>query len=72
MPVPFGAMVTDPSNKADAGFIVGDQGQVYLSGLSQSGSLLVKWGDASDEQCRVDYQLPDNTQGIVNINGKCH
>ncbi|ENO0283130.1 fimbria/pilus outer membrane usher protein [Enterobacter asburiae] len=72
MPVPFGAMVTDSSNKADAGFIVGDQGQVYLSGLSQSGSLLVKWGDASDEQCRVDYQLPDNTQGIVNINGKCH
>ncbi|MGL5384398.1 MAG: fimbria/pilus outer membrane usher protein [Serratia sp. (in: enterobacteria)] len=70
-PVPFGAVVTNTANKNTEGFIVGDQGQVYLTGLAQSGTLLVKWGTGSDEQCRVDYSLPGNPQGITNINGQC-
>lgn len=68
--VPFGAVVTDSGLQA---FIVGDGGQVYLTGLESQGQLLVKWGHSANEQCRVDYKLPENnTNGIVNMIGQCH
>ncbi|MEX2944475.1 fimbria/pilus outer membrane usher protein [Serratia fonticola] len=69
--VPFGAMVSDPANKGTQSFIVGDQGQVYLTGLSQSGTLKVKWGSNSDEQCNVSYRIPHSTQGVTNMSGLC-
>ncbi|MNC58825.1 Outer membrane usher protein FimD precursor [compost metagenome] len=68
-PVPFGATVTVADNKESQGFIVGDGGQVYLTGLSDSGVLQVKWGNSLDEQCRVDYSIPNKTNGIVNVRG---
>lgn len=70
-PVPFGATVTVADNKESQGFIVGDGGQVYLTGLSDSGVLQVKWGNSLDEQCRVDYSIPNKTNGIVNVRGLC-
>jgi len=69
--VPFGATVTDRASKEDQGFIVGDAGQVYLTGLKVKGQLNVKWGHAPDEQCSVDYSLPNNSHGILDINGQC-
>ncbi|CAI0940406.1 Outer membrane usher protein fimD precursor [Serratia proteamaculans] len=71
-PVPFGATVSDSNPEAAPGSsIVGDGGQVYLSGVSPQGSLQVKWG--SGEQCRVSYQLPQTTQpgGISQMEGAC-
>jgi outer membrane usher protein len=71
-PVPFGATVSDSDPEAAPGSsIVGDGGQVYLSGVSPQGSLQVKWG--SGEQCRVSYQLPQTTQpdGISQMEGAC-
>ncbi|MFS7160241.1 fimbria/pilus outer membrane usher protein [Serratia proteamaculans] len=71
-PVPFGATVSDSDPEAaPGGSIVGDGGQVYLSGVSPQGSLQVKWG--SGEQCRVSYQLPQTTQpgGISQMEGAC-
>lgn len=70
-PVPFGATVTDPAAKDAQGFIVGDSGQVYLTGLGDSGQLKVQWGSGSDEQCSVAYAMPQSNNGIVNINGQC-
>lgn len=70
-PVPFGATVTEMNTKDIQAFIVGDGGQVYLTGLGQNGKLAVKWGNAPDEQCSVDYSVPQNANGIVNINGQC-
>ncbi|QGH64399.1 fimbria/pilus outer membrane usher protein [Serratia proteamaculans] len=72
-PVPFGATVSEADQNAAQGSIVGDGGQVYLSGVAPQGSLQVKWGNASDEQCRVDYQLPQTKQpgGVSQINGEC-
>ncbi|SQI96103.1 type 1 fimbriae anchoring protein FimD [Klebsiella oxytoca] len=44
-PVPFGAMVSIPgAASSEQAFIVGDSGQVYLTGLESSGVLNVKWG----------------------------
>lgn len=40
--VPFGAIVTHGENKN--GSIVAENGQVYLTGLPQSGQLQVSWG----------------------------
>lgn len=71
-PVPFGATVT--RDDEGAGSIVGDDGQVYLSGLAPKGTLKVQWGEGTDQTCRVDYQLPADADSapITQINVICH
>lgn len=73
-PVPFGATVSDPAQKTAQGFIVGDNGQVYLTGMADSGSLNVKWGSGADQQCQVSYTLAKQTTenaGIQMLNAQC-
>ncbi len=70
-PVPFGAAVTESGSKDAQGFIVGDGGQTYLTGLSERGTLSVKWGNGPGEQCNVDYSVPKGTNAIANLNGQC-
>ncbi|WP_411754923.1 fimbria/pilus outer membrane usher protein [Serratia sp. (in: enterobacteria)] len=73
-PVPFGATVSDPAQKTAQGFIVGDNGQVYLTGMADSGSLNVKWGSGADQQCQVSYSLTKQTTenaGIQLLNAQC-
>jgi outer membrane usher protein len=67
--VPFGATVSSGSNDS----IVADGGQVYLTGLSDSGKLNVKWGNGEAQQCSVTYTLPIRADNIsINaVNGKC-
>ncbi|CAI1803682.1 Outer membrane usher protein fimD precursor [Serratia fonticola] len=71
--VPFGATVTVQGAKEAQGFIVGDSGQVYLTGLSNSGTLLVKWGLNLNEHCSTQYIVPGTGKagGINNISGLC-
>lgn len=59
--IPFGAIATlmNVPVSDDISGIVGDGGQIYLSGLPESGELLVKWGDQQDSQCRVKFELTD-------------
>jgi len=59
-PVPFGAIVNREDN--DGGSIVGDKGQVYLSGLPAKGSLKVKWGNSANQLCNVTYTFPDGSE----------
>ena len=73
-PVPFGATASDPQQTTAQGFIVGDGGQVYLTGLQTSGSLRVKWGNGPDEQCQVNYQITKQVQdstGVQIMNAQC-
>ncbi|CAI8979932.1 type I fimbriae usher protein [Pseudomonas chlororaphis] len=58
-PVPFGATVSR-ADFENAG-IVGDDGQVYLSGLPLQGTVKVKWGKTSSQQCTATYQLADKS-----------
>ena len=44
-PVPFGAVVRETQSGVTS--MVGDDGQIYLSGLPLSGELLIQWGDGS-------------------------
>lgn len=57
--LPFGALVSAGENSS----IVGDDGQVYLSGMPENGQLKVSWGNDSDQQCRVNYQIKPAPQG---------
>ena len=72
-PVPFGATVTLATDKNSAGFIVGTQGQVYLTGLETSGELIARWGLEANEQCRVNYVLhkSEDDSGVVLSNEIC-
>jgi outer membrane usher protein len=73
-PVPFGATVTHADSDDAQGFIVGDGGQVYLSGLQEKGNLVARWGDGAAESCRVDYAVsdePTDASGIQNMEYVC-
>ncbi|MBW7981907.1 fimbria/pilus outer membrane usher protein [Enterobacillus tribolii] len=72
-PVPFGATVSESGSKNTQGFIVGDGGQVYLTGLGQSGTLTVQWGNGSTERCSVSYSLPESKaqSGINQLTAQC-
>ncbi|MGA5657898.1 FimD/PapC C-terminal domain-containing protein, partial [Rahnella contaminans] len=57
--------------------IVSDGGQVYLSGVPASGTVLAKWGDGKDEQCQAAFRLPagDNAQpasGVIIFDVPCN
>ncbi|XNM85080.1 FimD/PapC C-terminal domain-containing protein [Escherichia coli] len=55
-PVPFGSLVRENSTGITS--MVGDDGQVYLSGAPLSGELLVQWGDGANGRCIAHYVLP--------------
>ncbi|AHF77002.1 Fimbrial biogenesis outer membrane usher protein [Sodalis praecaptivus] len=68
-PLPFGATVSSGDNSG----IVGDDGQVYLSGLPNAGVLTAQWGAQPDQQCKVHYRLPEtNPQTpVIQMAARC-
>ncbi len=49
--------------------IVGEDGQLYISGMPEKGALQVNWGKRPAQQCRVAFTLPeqqDNTGVVAN------
>jgi outer membrane usher protein len=54
--VPFGASVYD-THESEVG-LAGQDGRIYLRGIAATGTLIVRWGDAPDQQCAFKYQLP--------------
>ncbi len=71
--VPFGATVTDLKNEGTQGFIVGDNGQAYITGLPKAGSLFAKWGGGEQQRCTVNYQLDEEKirKGILMTAATC-
>ncbi|MHA0949041.1 fimbria/pilus outer membrane usher protein [Enterobacter ludwigii] len=57
-PLLFGTMVT----AGDESGIVGDGGQVYLSGLPVKGKLKAKWGEQADQTCRAEYTIQEKNK----------
>ncbi|EPV8395274.1 fimbria/pilus outer membrane usher protein [Klebsiella aerogenes] len=76
--VPFGAIVSLDNNNGRANDIrsniVGDGGQVYVTGLQKKGALLVKWGSGSNEQCRAVYDFSGQVsdQDIIFYQAVCY
>ncbi|HGN9469769.1 FimD/PapC C-terminal domain-containing protein [Providencia stuartii] len=55
--IPFGAiakLVDDETNEENTS-IVGDNGQLYMSGLPDSGTLLIQWGNSHSASCGAHY-----------------
>ncbi|EOA2976734.1 FimD/PapC C-terminal domain-containing protein [Yersinia enterocolitica] len=77
-PLPFGALVTvDNASDGETNTgIVGDNGQVYLSGLPEKGQLKVKWGSSAEQQCRAVFNLnkveaPSANNPIRTVTARC-
>lgn len=70
-PVPFGSIVT--ANEGRSVGMVGDDGQVYLSGLPQKGNIKASWGKGTDQQCSFYYQRDRDVQNIplMQFQGNC-
>lgn len=68
-PLPFGTMIAADNR----GGIVGDEGQVYLSGMPDKGKVTATWGEGPDSRCTADYRLSaeQSKQEIVKINAIC-
>ncbi|WP_146745766.1 fimbria/pilus outer membrane usher protein [Enterobacter sp. RIT418] len=71
-PLPFGATVT--TEDKDSEFIVGNDGQTYVSGLPPRGRLAVSWGEDASEHCVADYALTDEKDktSIATVSAQCH
>ncbi|WP_447854486.1 fimbria/pilus outer membrane usher protein [Enterobacter mori] len=55
-PVPFGAVVALDTTTA----IVGDGGEAYLTGLHDKTTFSVQWGEAAEQQCQGEIDMPDD------------
>lgn len=58
--VPFGAMATllQGQGEKENTSIVGPDGQLYMSGMPDSGHLQVQWGNDASQQCNAAFTLP--------------
>lgn len=59
LPVPFGARA---KMKEGSNGIVGDDGQVYLTGVPDEGEIMVNWN--GKQQCVVHYRLHQNDANV--------
>ncbi|MCK7453010.1 fimbria/pilus outer membrane usher protein [Enterobacter chengduensis] len=67
-PVPFGAVVALENTTA----IVGDDGEVWLTGLRDVVSLSVQWGEESQQQCKGALEIPaGESSGIFKTTVNC-
>ncbi|WP_413492225.1 fimbria/pilus outer membrane usher protein [Morganella psychrotolerans] len=65
--LPFGTIVSAEGDNTNSG-IVGDSGQVYLSGLPAEGTILAKWGNSANQSCRSNYNLEKDSTSIDDDN----
>lgn len=57
-PLPFGSVITEKSTGTTG--IVGDNGEVYLTGLPVRSELIAKWGSSDYQTCKTTLQLSDS------------
>ena len=72
--LPFGTTVTLADGQSASSNFIGEDGRVYLTGLRDNGSLLAKWGNEPDKQCKAFYDFsntPAPLTGIRQIQARC-
>lgn len=57
-PIPFGAMARAELASGSVTGIVGEEGELYLSGMPEEGAFTLSWGGDSARTCTVHYQFP--------------
>lgn len=70
--VPFGSIASLQSEKANSA-IVGDGGDVFMTGMPEQGRFIVKWGNDASQQCNVVYQASQAQEaaGIYRLSTVC-
>ncbi|WP_414165454.1 fimbria/pilus outer membrane usher protein [Superficieibacter sp. BNK-5] len=63
-PAPFGAIASAQMENGAITGIVGEEGELYLSGMPEKGAFQVDWGEKSAKKCTVNYQItkPENAE----------
>jgi len=61
-PLPFGADVLDSQGKSVGA--VGQAGRIFARGITETGSLQVKWGTQPGQSCLLAYQLPPASASV--------
>ncbi|MFV2392574.1 FimD/PapC C-terminal domain-containing protein, partial [Escherichia coli] len=70
----FGAIAAiQDASLADSG-IVGDRGELYLSGLPEKGQVTLSWGENASTKCIFNYSLstPESESGLIEQGVTCH
>jgi outer membrane usher protein len=71
--LPFGSKIEN--DKGQEVGVVGQDGQAYVAGARESGTLKVSWGLDDAEQCKVPYTVPPETSSsatpVVEMLGQC-
>lgn len=76
-PVPFGAVadLVGPENTQSNTGIVGDSGEVYMTGLPENGQLQVQWGYGQQQRCRAVFRLQKGNghenAGVAALQAQC-
>lgn len=69
--LPFGTIIsTEDGNNTG---LIGDSGQVYLSGLPTNGILKAQWGNGNNDKCTIHYNLKNSSMKnlLPLINEEC-
>lgn len=81
--LPMGTVVYSTDGSADNGHddnsqehqvgMVGQASQAYLRAENPRGTLILAWGDAANERCKLDYDLgtPKNDQQLYKLDALC-
>ncbi|EIV7913468.1 fimbria/pilus outer membrane usher protein [Klebsiella pneumoniae] len=73
--LPLGAIISvkDEGNVVKSTFIVGDNGNTYLSGLKKQGVLYAVWGANANEKCEIPYNIQHakKTKNVFIMKGEC-
>ncbi|UDN38056.1 fimbria/pilus outer membrane usher protein [Proteus sp. NMG38-2] len=66
-PLPFASTVTtfDKNGNIISHGLVSENNIIFLSGITESGLVKVKWGE--DKQCQFNYEIDDNEKNITLI-----
>ncbi|POT56171.1 pilin outer membrane usher protein SafC [Citrobacter amalonaticus] len=77
--LPFGAMADletenpDDSNAVARNGIVGDNGEVYMAGMPEKGTVNVRWGSEAGESCKAAYSVSEEMkkEKVVTLKAVC-
>ncbi len=58
IPLRFGAIATLDGIQTNSG-IIDDDGSLYMVGLPAKGTISVRWGEAPDQICHINYELTE-------------
>ncbi|MEX3936821.1 fimbria/pilus outer membrane usher protein [Paraburkholderia phymatum] len=70
--LPFGATVTD--DKGTEVGAIGQNSQLFVSGVADEGTLVAKWGSEADQTCEITYRLPPRSEdrgAYAHVTGVC-